>query len=754
MAQSVTYRTWDYSQYVRLEIIQVDNGADHVNVSCNLQVHSSFTGITGAPGNSASFDGQNYNGTLTAGTTSIDFNGTNGSYPSGGSGWYSVATKWIGTIPRSANTFSIKWYAWWHGTDKMYNMADIRSGSVSIMAYVPPNAIDTLSNYSAATLGTAVTFTITNSTSYAHTDAITYSIGSASGNVQTNISVPANSTKTVTWTPPTSLGAQIASAFTGVCVLTLTTSGVTGSRTYNCTLTVPSYTYSLSNPTVAKTTYTNIGGSSYVAGKHTAQWTAPTFPSAQYGATMTAMFYASYGGDTQPVYSTTITSGGTASYTGERAGTLVGTVVITDSRGVTKSAYRSVTYIANPSVSITSFSAQRSGQTTTVNYSAAGRYDSTISNNTGVLSVIRDNVAISTANGSSGTASLSGTATQLATESEMYTCTMVDGLGNKATRSITVSTSFYYIQVGGGANGKGVSIGRAASTSGKDSLEIGLPTIIDEPTRVARFREYMQTDADNNAMNSVIDILTPRVASNQFNADSYGTSDEDLAQVFRAYLIWLAKNFPYDFCQTHGILNHRGMYSIEVCLCRANVDTNGIPRLCMGTAYGYGVNAPIYRFGTNEHSFFCYPLGVTGQFMVQKAYLTVDTNNVSHSTDSVVMAPHVGYADLGLSATNTMAEGFYALIQWLKTNYGSNANIQKSRCIIHGTFAGRSNGVTERNFMYQVIFYDLSQAESSGTAPRYCTGWAMSMDSLKIFTFRNVNGNFKAYEHVGTEVTA
>ncbi len=613
MAQSVQYVYWSQSSVaVRLEIIQVDNGANHVNVSCNFQVGPEQWHIGDLWGDCQSFDGKGYSGTLTAGSTSINFSGGNGNYPVGQTplGYKSIATQWIGTIPRSAGTFSIVWRTVWDDTDyHSHQQCVVETGPISIMAYVPPNAVDTLSNYSSATIGTAVTFTITNSTAYAHTDTLTYSIGNASGNVQASISVPANSTKTVTWTPPTSLGAQIPSAFTGVCVLTLTTTGVSGSRTYNCTLTVPSYTYTLSSPTVAKTTYTGIGGSTYVAGKHTAKWTAPTFPTAQYGATITAMFYAAYGGDSQPVYSTSITSSGNASYTGERAGTLTGTIVITDSRGVTKSAYRSVTYVANPSVSITSFSALRSGQTTTVNYSATGKYDSTLSGNTGTLAIIRDNVQIDSASGSSGTASVSGTATQLTTESEVYTCTMTDALGNQATKKITVSTAFFYIQVGGGDNGKGVSIGRAASTTGTDSLEIGLPTIIDGETRVQRFREYMTVDADNQTLASVTDIIVPRVTTAQVGATAGGT-DSDRSAAFRKYLIWLAKNFPYTQCRCRGLFQNQGMFVIDAYLYSTTVNTDGLPQYSMGLAYTYGGNT-LYRFGTSNYNWGCCKASLT-----------------------------------------------------------------------------------------------------------------------------------------------
>ena len=747
MAQSVSYHYWSDSNKVRIEVIQVDNGASHVNVSANFQVNS-FDGAQGYQADADAFNNYAYYGDLTAGQTYISFNGTNGAYT--GSGWKSIATKWVGTIPRSAGTFKVSWATLWEDTYETQHALGFETPAITIMAYTPPNAKDTLSNYSAATIGTAVTFTVTNSTSYAHTDTLSYSIGNASGNISSSFSVAANSTKTITWTPPSSLGAQIPTSFTGTVTLTLTTSGQ-GSDTYTCQLTVPSYTYTMNNMSVAKTNYTTIGGTNYVAGKHTARWTMPTFPSAKYGATLTGTFYAISGGNV--LYTKTVSSGGTADYSYGTAGTVTGSLRVEDSRGVTVQKTTGTTWVANPSVSVT-FTAKRSGATTTVNLVASGTYSSTLTGLAATLEISKSGTPVQSAVGAGGTASISTTDTLALASSQAYIATMTDTLGNVASKTVTVPTSFQYIQVGGGANGKGVAIGRAASTTGTDSLEIGLPTIIDEPTRVARFREYMQSDVDNNVMASVIDILTPRVSSIHFGADSYGTSDDDLAQVLRAYLIWLAKNFQFDFCQTHGILNHRGMYSIEVCLCRANVDANGVPRLCMGTAYGYGVNAPIYRFGTNEHSFFCYPLGVTGQFMVQKAFLTVDTNNISHSADSIVMAPHVGYADLGLSSTNTMAEGFYALIQWLKTNYASNSNIQKSRCIVHGTFAGRSNGVTERNIMYWVMFYDISQSESNGTAPRYCTGWAMALDSLKIFTFRNVNGNFKVYEHVGTEVTA
>ncbi|MBO7682382.1 MAG: hypothetical protein J6T17_06475 [Clostridia bacterium] len=604
---------------MRLEIIQVDNGASHVNVSCNMQVNSSFSGAGGYTGNKNSFDGNGYNATLTYGADTINVTGTNGNYA--GSGWYSVATRWIGTIPRSAGTFSIRWQTTWLDTDKFLNYAIIETGNISIMAYTPPNAKDTLSNYSAATIGSAVSFTVTNSTSYAHTDTLSYSIGGSSGNISSSFSVPANSTKTVSWTPAASLGAEIPNSFTGTVTLTLTTSGQ-GSNTYTCQLTVPSYTYTMNSMSVAKTNYAAIGGANYVAGKHIARWTMPTFPTAKYGATLTGTFYAISGGNV--LYTKTVSSGDTADYTYGTAGTVTGSLRVEDSRGVMVQKTTGTTWVANPSVSVT-FTAKRSGATTTVNLVASGTYSSTLSGLAATLEISKSGTPVQSAAGAGGTASISTTDTLALASSQEYVATMTDTLGNISTKRVTVPAAFQYIQVGGGANGKGVAIGRAASTSGTDKLEVGLPTTIDH---------YVQPS-------------------------------------------------------------------------------------------------------------------------VYKAYLYTDTNNVTHAQDTVIHAPHVGYADLGLADTATLAVKFKALTDWLKTNYGSNSDVQASRAIVIGTFAGKSNGVTSQNFMYQVMFYSLSQAEAGGTAPRYSSGLAWSVAVAdQVFLFGNNNGTFKVWKISGTEYTS
>lgn len=603
MATSTSYVVWSSSQYVRLEIIQVDNGASHVNVSCNLQVHSSFSGANGAVGTKNSFDGQPFNGTLTAGATTIDFNGTNGTYT--GTGWYSVATKWIGTIPRSASTFQINWYTYWRDTDKTLNVAHIPSGNVTIMPYVQPDGKDSLSNYSTATIGSSVTFTVTNTTAYAHTDTLSYSIGNASGNISSSFSVPANSTKTVSWTPAASLGAQIPNTFTGTVTLTLTTSGQ-GSNTYTCQLTVPTYTYTMNAVSVSKVNYQAIGGTNYIAQKHTARWSFPSFPTAMYGATLTGEFYAISGSTI--LYQTSASSGGTADYTHTVAGTVTGTLRVTDSRGVMVQKTAGTTWVANPSVSVT-FTAKRSGSSTTVNLVASGTYSSTITGLGATLEISKSGTPVQSASGAGGTASITTTDTLALANSQEYVCTITDTLGNSATKRVTVPAAFFYIQVGGGSGGKGVAIGRAVSTSGTDTLEIGLPTTIDGDTRVSMFREYKTVDVDQQALSSIRDVLVPRVTTAIVGATASGT-DAGRSAAFEKYMIWLAKNYKFDMIRCRGLFQNQGMFVIDAYLYSTVVNADGLPQYSMGLAYTYGGNT-LYRFGTSNYNWGCCKASLT-----------------------------------------------------------------------------------------------------------------------------------------------
>lgn len=602
MGQSVSYHYWAESNKVRIEVIQVDNGASHVNVSANFQLNS-YDGAEGYQADPDAFNNSVYYGDLTAGQTYLSFNGTNGTYS--GSGWKSIATKWVGTIPRSAGTFKVSWATIWEDTYETQHALGFETPAITIMTYVQPDGKDALQNYTTATLGSSVTFTIKNSTAYAHTDTLAYSIGTASGTIQSGISVPANGTKTVTWTPPATLGAQIKTTFTGTCTLTLTTGGQ-GSDTYSCQITVPSYTYSMSVPTVAKQNYAGIGGSDYVAQKHTARFTMPSFPTAKYGATLAGEFYIISGSTI--LYQTSVTSGGTVDYTSSAAGNVTGTCRVTDSRGVQVQQTKGTTWVANPFVTC-SFTAKRSGSSTTVNLVATGTYSSTISGLGATLEITAGGTPVQSAAGSSGTASLTTTDTLALASSQIYECSMTDTLGNSVTKRVTVPAAFFYIQVGGGSGGKGVAIGRAASTSGTDTLEVGLPTTIDGDTRVSMFREYKTVDVDQQALSSIRDVLVPRVTTGIVGATASGT-DAGRSAAFQKYMIWLAKNYKFDMLRCRGLFQNQGIFVIDAYLYSTVVNADGLPQYSMGLAYTYGGNT-LYRFGTSNYNWGCCKASLT-----------------------------------------------------------------------------------------------------------------------------------------------
>ena len=156
---------------------------------------------------------------------------------------------------------------------------------------LPTIARSTTPTFSATSIemGKAVTITLNPATSsFKH--KVTYAFGSLTeqtSGVSTGSSFTAAGNVTVTLTPPTSLGSQIPSATSGVCTVTTytyTSTGVlVGSVTSNITLTIPSYT-----PTITGITLTgsDLLSSAYVQGKSTVTVNA-TLPTstALYGAT-------------------------------------------------------------------------------------------------------------------------------------------------------------------------------------------------------------------------------------------------------------------------------------------------------------------------------------------------------------------------------------------------------------------------------------------------------------------------------------
>ena len=153
---------------------------------------------------------------------------------------------------------------------------------------LPTIARQTNPTYSATSveMGKSITITLTPATSsFKH--KVTYAFGNLTEQTA-GVSLGGNFSNTgnvtVTFTPPTSLGEQIPSAMSGVCKITCytytSTGSLVGSVTSNVTLTVPSYT-----PTITNLTLTGNGllSSAYVSGKSTVTVSATVGTS--YGAT-------------------------------------------------------------------------------------------------------------------------------------------------------------------------------------------------------------------------------------------------------------------------------------------------------------------------------------------------------------------------------------------------------------------------------------------------------------------------------------
>lgn len=244
-------------------------------------------------------------------------------------GWYKLGSKTITVDHNSDGSKTVTLSASWDcGFDSAYTPRTLSvSGSVTLPT-IPRAA--TLS-YGSMTMGTAATIKITPPVSGA-TSTITYKFGSASGTIVTKTSAAS-----VSWTPPTSLAAQIPNSASGTGTLTVETySGSTklGSRAYTVTISVPStmtptLTVAISDPTGRADTY---GG--YIQSK--SRLKVELTAAGVQGSTIKS--YAIKVGDILSATSDTATSG----YLPD-SGSLTVTASATDSRGRTKTVTQTVT---------------------------------------------------------------------------------------------------------------------------------------------------------------------------------------------------------------------------------------------------------------------------------------------------------------------------------------------------------------------------------------------------------------------------
>ena len=327
---------------------------------------------------------------------------------------------------------------------------------------LPTIARATTPTFSATSIemGKAVTLTINPATSsFKH--KVTYAFGSLTeqtSGVSTGSGFTAAGNVTVTLTPPTSLGSQIPNATSGVCTVTTytytSTGTLVGSVTSNITLTIPSYT-----PTITSVTLTgsNLLSSTYVQGKST--------------VTVNATVGTSYGATTKSI--STVIDGKTYSglpFTTSvlSSGSKTAQITFVDSRDksvtVTSSA---ITVYAYSLPNITDFTLARQSDGTTVIATVNGSIASVNSKNAKTIKVTLNGVT-NTITSSSYTISATTTFTGVSTDKTFvatasFKDSYVEVKRESTLPTVAVTMDFY-------KDGKGVALGKVAETT--DLLDV------------------------------------------------------------------------------------------------------------------------------------------------------------------------------------------------------------------------------------------------------------------------------------------
>lgn len=307
------------------------------------------------------------------------------------------------------------------------------------------------------TMGTAINITLTPAdSSFKH--KLRYEFGALVSQTS-GIPIGADFTSagkvTTTFTPPTSLGSQIPTANSGTCKLicyTYKSDGThIGTVTQNITLSVPSYT-----PTISAVTLTGVNQLSgqYVEGKSSVTVTATA--TTLYGATIT--------GYSTVVDGKTYTGNGfTSSVLG--SGSKTATVTVTDSRGKTVSkASSSFTVYAYANPVITEFTLVRQSTATTVIATVKGTVSSVNSKNAKTVKVTLNGVTQEITS-SSYTINGTTTFTNVSTEQTFTAKATITDSYTTATKEAMVSTAkvtmdFY-------KDGTGIAFGKVAESSNK-----------------------------------------------------------------------------------------------------------------------------------------------------------------------------------------------------------------------------------------------------------------------------------------------
>lgn len=441
----------------------------YVQVTVSLQAY--------ANGTASAWKCGAWSASMLSGTYTNSYAGDGSYTQSTWTGWRTIATvfsqKGIWSVSKTRTSFNVSF-----STGSIAFVRPVSggsyeypslSGTVTMQAWPVSGTKDTASVPSSMTMGSASTISITHKTS-GNKNTLTYSFGGATGTIISN-----STATSVSFTPPTSLGAKIPSATSGTISFTLTTynsSGTSlGSTSYSSKLSVPSYSIATPTVSVAKASYTSIGA--YVANKTKSRFALSGLPSGSYGATVSGAYVIKLGSTQQTSGSKTGTSSSTVDYTASAAGALTITYTVTDSRGKSASASASATYVANASPSISFALARDTATPTNWSGTATGTYLD-VSGNTATLTFSVGTAGTATVGSGAFSAPVSGTLAE--TDSLSVKATVTDSLGNTASITKTIATVFAYIEA---TPNRVISIGRKASTDVSEKLQIGLPTEIE-----------------------------------------------------------------------------------------------------------------------------------------------------------------------------------------------------------------------------------------------------------------------------------
>ena len=351
------------------------------------------------------------------------------------------------------------------------------------VTYTEAASVPTVSA-SSVNLGSAVTIS-TNRLTTSATHTLTYAFGSTSGTIATGVG------DSVSWTPGLALAAQIPNATSGLCTITCKTfvSGTeTGSSSVTLTLNVPSSVVpSISSVSVAE---------------------AASGIAAQFGGYVrtrsklsVAISASGSQGSTVSSYRTTLdnvtyTSSSFTSNTLNTAGTLSMTVTVTDSRGRTATASRSITVLDYSPPSLTAFRAERCNTDgsaaqmdgTKVRVSLAGSVSSVGSKNAISCTVY---YRLSTASAWTQATTVSASNYAVSATNLLLSPTF-DTLSSYDLK-VRLTDYFYYVEqtVSIGtkqvlmdfySGGNGIAFGKVAESAEK--IEFGWPVVLSEPLGV------------------------------------------------------------------------------------------------------------------------------------------------------------------------------------------------------------------------------------------------------------------------------